>query len=83
MTLINAEKKQTPLERAVELAGSQKALAEKIGGNVKQQHVSYWIRAGIVRSKYVLAIEKAVGGQVTRHELRPDLYPIRERRRAA
>jgi len=27
-------------------------------------------------AKMALAIERAVGGKVTRHELRPDLYPI-------
>ncbi len=62
------------LERAIEKAGSQSALARAIGGKTKQQHVSYWLREskGVVPPTYCEAIELATG--VPRHELRPDLW---------
>jgi DNA-binding transcriptional regulator YdaS (Cro superfamily) len=59
-----------PIERAVEVAGGQQALAEKLG--VKYQAVQKWIR-GVVPAERVLAIEEATG--ISRHELRPDIYP--------
>lgn len=61
----------TPLQKAIDLAGSQTALARAIGK--KQQHVEYWLRVDKVPGEYVLSIERATG--VSRHELRPDLYP--------
>lgn len=64
---------QTPLQRAVEIAGGQSALAAKL--NVKQGHVWYWLnRAKQVPAEQVIPIEEATGGQVTRQELRPDLF---------
>jgi DNA-binding transcriptional regulator YdaS (Cro superfamily) len=59
--------------KAVEIAGGQKALASKIG--VTQQAVSYWLKAKNLRlpGERALAIEAATG--VSRHDLRPDLYP--------
>ena len=71
------------LSRAIEIAGSQAALAVRIGGKVKQQHVSYWVRNGIVPAEHVLAIEAATARAVTRGELRPDLYPAEDERLAA
>ena len=62
------------LKRAVKIAGGQKALASKLAG-VSQQKISYWLNtAKKVQAEYVLAIEEITG--VSRHELRPDLYPI-------
>lgn len=61
------------LRRAVNMVGGQSALARLLG--VKQQHVYYWLKKS-VPARRVLAIERATEGQVTRHELRPDLYPI-------
>lgn len=61
------------LHRAIEIAGSQAALAAKIG--VTQAHVSYWAckaKKG-VPPEHVWAIEAATG--VSRHELRPDIFP--------
>ena len=67
------------LEKCVELAGGQSELARRIGGTVKQQHVHYWLtKMGQVSHDYVLSCEQAVGGQVTRNQLRPDLYPIEQ-----
>mgnify|MGYP000884337945 CR=1 FL=1 len=66
----------TPLQRAVDLAGSQTELARRIG--VQQAHVWNWLNRskGKVPGEHVIPIEKATG--VSRHELRPDLYPIEE-----
>lgn len=65
---------QSPLQRAVEIARSQGALARKIG--TSQQNVWYWLKNQQVPAEFVLPIERATDGQVTRHELRPDLYPV-------
>ncbi len=45
--------------------------------NVKYQAVQRWIRSGCPAER-VLCVEQATGGAVTRHELRPDLYPLEE-----
>lgn len=61
------------LTRAIEIAGSQAALAARIG--VTQAHVSYWsckAKKG-VPPEHALTIERATG--VSRHELRPDIFP--------
>lgn len=65
-----------PIERAVEIAGGQSALARAIGGTVKQAHVWYWLNKddALVPAEHCLTIEQATGGQVTRHELRPDVF---------
>lgn len=56
------------LERAMKAVGGQAALAKEIG--VTAQAVSQWEEVPPLR---VLAVERASG--VSRHELRPDLYP--------
>lgn len=66
------------ISEAIELAGGQTALAKKISSEVQpveQATVNNWVR----RDKrcgpmYVLKVEKATG--VSRHRLRPDLYPL-------
>lgn len=64
--------KRTPLERAIDVAGSQAALARRIGK--KQAHVWNWLhRDRRVPAESVLDIERETG--VSRSELRPDLYP--------
>lgn len=61
------------IEKAVRVAGSQSALARAIG--VTPQAVQSWCVSGNVPAVRVLDIERIVEGKVTRHELRPDLYP--------
>lgn len=62
------------LEKAVRIVGSQVKLASLIGK--KQGHIWNWLhRDERVPGEVVLDIEKATDFQVTRHELRPDLYP--------
>jgi len=61
------------LSRAIENLGSQSALARACG--VKQGHVWHWLnKSRNVPADYVLTIEAATGGAVTRHELRPDIF---------
>ena len=61
------------LLRACGAVGGQKALASRLG--ITQSHVWYWLarsRRG-VPGEFVLAVEAASG--VSRHELRPDIFP--------
>ncbi|EHV9838007.1 TPA: Cro/Cl family transcriptional regulator [Vibrio vulnificus] len=63
---------QKPLRRAIDLVGGQ--LARAI--NSKQQNVWFWLnKSGRVPAEFVLPIEQATQGQVTRPQLRPDIYP--------
>lgn len=62
-----------PLKKAVEIAGGQAHLARAIG--VRQQHVWNWLnRDRKTPPEHVVAIERAVLGQVTRYDLRPDVF---------
>lgn len=69
---------ETALERAIEAVGTAAKLAQKVG--VTAMAVSNWKVRGIPAER-VLAIEKVSG--VKRHELRPDLYPLPRKRKAA
>ena len=63
---------QTALRQAVAQAGSQAALAKICG--VSQPSVWEWLNKGkSLPAEYVLKVEAATG--VSRHDLRPDLYP--------
>lgn len=64
------------IERAAQLMGGQSALARKLG--CTSQAVSKMCATGRVPAERVLAIEEATGGAVTRHDLRPDLYPAHD-----
>lgn len=72
------------LQRAIDLAGGQRALAAKIG---KQQgHIAKWLhRDKKVPAELCISIERAVDGEVTRYDLRPDVFGDhpRPRRKAA
>jgi DNA-binding transcriptional regulator YdaS (Cro superfamily) len=62
------------LARAVRLLGSQVKTGRAIG--VSPQAVSEVMRRGRrVPAEWCLKLEKATGGAVTAHALRPDLYP--------
>ena len=58
------------LNRAVQVAGSQMALARALG--IKSPSISCWYKAGRVPAERCLAIEAATG--VSRHDLRPDVF---------
>lgn len=62
------------LQKAIDIAGGQTKLAKKV--KVTQTAVSHWLtRNKRVPAERAVSIEKATGGQVTRRDLRPDLYP--------
>lgn len=58
------------VRKACELVGGPSKLAEKVG--VSRQMLYEWEK---ITAEYVLPIEAATAGQITRHEMRPDLYP--------
>lgn len=61
------------LERAVKLAGSQRALAKKAG--LSQQGISWLLNGAVqISAEAALSIEAATGGQITREMLRPDIF---------
>ncbi len=64
------------LERAIKIIGSQVKLAKILGK--RQSSIWNWLKSGRVAAEYAIPIEQATGGQVTRHELRPDIYPEEE-----
>ena len=61
------------LKDAVELVGGQTALAKYFG--ISPQSVQQWVIQDRAPANRVIGIEAATSGQVTRHLLRPDLYP--------
>lgn len=69
------ETEQTPfeaLQAAVEKVGSQSAFARMLG--VSQPTVWKWLQsAKRLPAEYVLQVERET--QVSRHHLRPDIYP--------
>ena len=60
------------LEQAIRIIGTQQALARKLG--IRAPSVAEWRRRGRVPAERCAAIETATGGEVTRHDLRPDLF---------
>lgn len=66
------KQQNSALSRAIEIVGSQKILAEKLG--VTQQIISYWLKHNKFPAEHVSDAEKATGGIITRHQLRPDLF---------
>lgn len=78
------DKAKAALSRAVELAEGQSGLARICGGKVKQAHVWKWINgSGLIPAQYARPVEIALGGRVTRYELRPDVFGAAEEKRAA
>lgn len=67
------------LDRAISILGGVGAAAKRL--KVTPQAIHKW-RKKQVPSGRVLEIEAATGGQVTRQELRPDLYPVEAARAA-
>ncbi len=61
------------IERAISIVGSQQKLAEKI--DLSQQGISFLLNdAKNIKAEIALKIERATGGEVTRAELRPDIF---------
>ncbi len=62
---------KTPLQKAIEITGSQKALAALIG--VSHQTIWAWIERGtLIPPDKCVAIEQVTEGKVTRKNLRHD-----------
>lgn len=59
-------------KKALELAGGKSKFAAS--RNISKQAITRWSKTG-VPARHVIALEKATNGKITRHELRPDIYP--------
>ncbi|HFL7942321.1 helix-turn-helix domain-containing protein [Pseudomonas putida] len=69
---------ERPIDEVVRLAGGQAELARRC--NTSQPRIWQCVhRNKKVPADLVIPLEKAVGGQVTRHQLRPDLYPAEDK----
>ena len=68
------------LDRVIEICETQAELARRVKERghpaLKQQHIWNWIHraGGVVPAEYCLAVEDSVDGEVTRYDLRPDVY---------
>jgi DNA-binding transcriptional regulator YdaS (Cro superfamily) len=62
---------KTPVEQAIKNAGGGAALAAEL--NLTRQAIYQW---KMVPPQHVLEVERITG--VSRHDLRPDLYPREE-----
>ncbi len=71
---MDTEVAQKAFYRAIKTVGSIRALAEKI--NCDPARVTMWKHRKKIPAEFVIAIEKASG--VSRHLLRPDIYPVEE-----
>lgn len=78
ITLVEAQAmnlNETPIEKAVRIAGGQAELARRC--DTSQPRIWQCIhRNQRIPADLVLPIERATAGEVSRHVLRPDLYPI-------
>lgn len=59
------------LDRCIEICGGIAPLAHKI--EISRQAVDQWRDRGVPAER-VISLERAVGGRVSRRELRPDLF---------
>lgn len=69
------------LQRAIAIAGSQEKLAVKIGK--RQSYISMLLHRMKTQGRDIdpeicPLIEEATAGIVTRHDLRPDLWPLKK-----
>lgn len=62
----------TALDRAVKLFPNQEAFAQALG--IRSPSVSEWRRRKVVPAERCADIERITQGQVTRADLRPDLF---------
>lgn len=64
----------TFIQKAIEITGSQVALAERAGCSQAAIWKLLHGRSKKVSAELAVAIERATDGKVTRHDLRPDLF---------
>lgn len=63
------------LKQAKGILGSEAAVAAAVG--VKQPSVNHILNNGKkVPAEWCIPLERATDGKITRHDLRPDLYPL-------
>ncbi|MGE7136189.1 transcriptional regulator [Luteibacter sp. NPDC031894] len=62
----------TPLDRVIEILGSQEELAARLG--IKSPSITGWRNRKRIPSERCIALEEVTGGQVTRYEMRPDVF---------
>lgn len=67
------------IQEAVSVCGGQSALARQLclltGKDVRQAHVWNWLnRTKALPAEYAVPVERATGGLIPRHRLRPDLF---------
>lgn len=68
---------ENPVSKAIRVVGTQTELGSRCG--VSYQAVQKWQKSGVVPAERVLLVERATGGQVTAHEMRPDVFgPIEQ-----
>lgn len=60
------------VQKAVEVAGGQTALAKLCGK--RQGHVSFWLGQDQVSAETAVLIDKATSGVVPKEALRPDIF---------
>jgi DNA-binding transcriptional regulator YdaS (Cro superfamily) len=68
----NAAKKFSPARKAVRLAGGPSALSRQLG--ITPQAISRWLARDTVPANWVLSIEELLDGEISRHDLRPDVF---------
>ena len=66
------DERPTPLDQAIEAVGGVAVVAVQL--NVSRQAVYKWRAKGLPAER-VLSIEKLTQGRISRHDLRPDIYP--------
>jgi DNA-binding transcriptional regulator YdaS (Cro superfamily) len=67
-----SDRSSSVFDRIKACVGTQSALAKRLG--VSAYAVTKW-KKNQIPAERVLDIERACNGAVTRHDLRPDLYP--------
>jgi DNA-binding transcriptional regulator YdaS (Cro superfamily) len=72
-SLVPLHLEKDPTRRAIGLAGGPSAVASHF--DISPQAVSRWLKTASVPAKWVIPLEKLLKSAVSRHELRPDLYP--------
>lgn len=70
--------RRAALAAACDAVGGEAKLAELIGKT--RSHISTWKWRGMIPAEQALPIERASG--ISRHVLRPDLYPLEEVQRS-
>lgn len=64
------------VERAIEKFGSQAKLAAAL--DCSQQQISYLLNAKSISAEMAKKLDEVTGGEVSRHDLRPDIYGPKE-----